>query len=128
MPVNTPSTYTTSLTVDGNGNLALNNSALNRSIVTINQTSSITINSITYFGSISSVRNGQTFRLVNIGSSNITLSKDDASGTSGYRLYWDKSGGTLALDNKESVVFIYLDNLPLSGSTGGWLVLTDGHN
>lgn len=127
MPVNTPSTYTTSLTVNGSGNLALNNSTLNRSIITINQTTDIDINSITYMGPVAAVRNGQQLRIVNIGVNTITFHKDNASGVSGYRIKWAKAGLPLILAENESVSLIYLNNLPLSGSTGGWLLLPDGH-
>jgi hypothetical protein len=127
MAVNPVSTYTTSLTSDVNGNLALSNSALNRTIVTINQTSNIDVNSITYFGPISSTTNGQNFRLVNIGTSDITFHKDNVSGTAGYRIYWNKAGGSLVLSQNQSVMLYYIDNLPLSGSTGGWLLIPDGH-
>ncbi len=127
MWTNPRSTYTTSLTVDANGNLALSNSALNRSLVTINQTTNIDVNSITYFGPLNFVPDGQQFRLVNIGANNITLHKDNASGTSGYRLYWEKTGNTIQMDQNSSVSLVYVNNLPLTGSTGGWLVIPDGH-
>lgn len=122
----TPAQKTTSFTVDGNGNLSFVDASAQGSLFVINQLTAIQINSISTLATQNTIANGQQFRLVNIGTSDITLSKDNASGTSGYRLMWQKAGGSITLGQNHSVVLLYLNNLPMSGSTGGWLVLTDG--
>lgn len=123
--VNRPSNVN-SLTVDANGNVAIQNNTLNAPILLVDQTSNVTINSISQFGSTASVTNGTEVRIINIGTSSITLSKDNASGAAGYRLYWNQSGNTLALNQNHTAKLIYIDSLPLSGSTGGWLLIPDG--
>jgi hypothetical protein len=126
MTVNPPAANTTSWAPDGNGNLSVQSANNAGNVFAINQTSNVDINSISNFSTLNGATNGQQFRLVNIGTSTITLHKDNASGTSGYRLTWQKAGGSIAVQQNHSVVFLYLSNLPLSGSTGGWVVLTDG--
>jgi hypothetical protein len=121
-----PASYTTSLTVDANGNINLQNTALRSPLITINQTSDIDVNSIQNLGPLNLPVNGQTFRLMNIGANTITIHKDNATGNNGYRFYWAKSGNSIALGLNDSVQFTYLSNLALSGSTGGWVVIPDG--
>jgi hypothetical protein len=126
MTVNPPAANTTSWAPDGNGNLSVQSVNNAGNVFAINQTSNVDINSIFNFSTLNGAANGQQFRLVNIGTSTITLHKDNASGTAGYRLYWEGHGNSITLSQNHSVVFLYLSNLPLSGSTGGWLCLTDG--
>ena len=126
MTANPPPAYTTSWTVDGSGNVNVQSASLIGNLITINQTSDITVNAIINFSTISAPVEGQTFRLVNIGTNTITLSKDNATGQSGKRLIWQKTGNNLNIATNHSVQFIYLSTLPLSGSTGGWLVIPDG--
>lgn len=126
MTVNPPASYTTSWTVDGSGNVNIQSASLIGNLITVNQTSDITVNAIINFSTISGPVDGQTFRLVNIGANTITLSKDDVTGQSGKRLTWQKTGNSINIATNHSVQFIYLSTLPLSGSTGGWLVIPDG--
>lgn len=126
MTVNTPAANTTSWAPDVNGNLSVQSVNNAGNVFAINQTSNVDINSISNFSTLNGPVNGQQFRLVNIGINTITLNKDNASGTTGYRLTWQKSGGSIAVGQNHSVVFLYLSNLPLSGSTGGWICFPDG--
>jgi len=128
MTATPPAAYTTSLTVDGNGNLSLQSASLTGCLLLINQTSPITINSIQNLGPLNGLTNGQTMRIVNTGTSDITLAKDNASGNSGYRLYWAKSGNNATISQNHSLTMTYIDSLALSGSTGGWLIILDGTN
>lgn len=126
MTANTISGYTNSWTVDANGNVNIQSASIRNPLITVNQTSDIDVNAIVNFSNISAPVDGQTFRLVNIGANTITLHKDNTTGTAGKRLIWQKSGSNLAIATNHSVQFIYISTLPLSGSTGGWLVLPDG--
>ena len=126
MTVNPPAANTTSWAPDGNGNLSVQSVNNAGNVFAINQTSNVDINSISNFSTLNGPVNGQQFRLVNIGTSTITLHKDNASGTSGYRLMWQGYSNSIALGQNHSVTFLYISNLPLSGSTGGWFCLTDG--
>jgi hypothetical protein len=126
MTANPPAANTTSWAPDGNGNLSVQSANNAGNVFAINQTSNVDINSISNFSTLNGPVNGQQFRLVNIGTSTITLHKNNASGTAGYRLMWQGYSNSIALGQNHSVTFLYISNLPLSGSTGGWFCLTDG--
>lgn len=126
MTANPPASYTTSWTVDGSGNVNVQSASLTGNLITVNQTADIDVNAIINFSTLLAPVEGQTFRLVNIGANTITLHKDNATGQAGKRLIWQKSGTNLNIATNHSVQFIYISTLPLSGSTGGWLVLPDG--
>jgi hypothetical protein len=116
----------TSWAPDANGNLSVQSVNNAGNVFTINQTSNVDINSISCFSTLNSVGDGQQFRLINIGTSTITLHKNNASGTLACRLYWEGRGNSITLGQNHSVVFLYLSNLPLGSSNAGWLIFPDG--